>query len=125
MALTPNTASPSGAGLMSASDKSAIGNVTPVIDNFTPVTGATLMMTDVPADGLLWISGTGTLAAITIALPTTATSRIGRRRSFGAGRSVTALTITGAATLYNPPASLAPGDYYTLTEVATGIWTTK
>lgn len=92
------------------------------IQNASPTTGQTVTMIDDDKDRTLYLTPAGALAALTIAVPTSATSRLGRRISISSTQVVVALTITTSGTIRNGITSLAVNDHITFEEVATNIW---
>lgn len=88
----------------------------------TPTTGQTVVMTADNRDRILWLTPAGTIAALTVTLPTEATSRIGQRALIGTSQAITALTVNGATTIYNASLSPVIGDTFEYIKVAANTW---
>lgn len=100
----------------------SVSNITTALQSATPLSGDTVVMVADSRDRLLWLTPAGTIAAATITLPANATSRIGQVAMFGSSQQITALTVDGATTIYNPPSDLQTGDLYKLVKVASDTW---
>lgn len=79
-------------------------------------------MKDNSADATLWLNPAGTLAALTVTLPTESKSRICQRVSIGSSKIITTLTINGASTINGTVTTLAAGSLYTFQKVAANTW---
>ncbi len=95
---------------------------TTIVETSVPTTGTTFTMVDDNRDGGYWATPAGTIAALTVTLPSEANSRIGQRRFVGSSQIITTLTVNGATTIYGAPTTLAAGGGFTLTKVATNTW---
>ena len=74
----------------------------------TPLTGATVVITDTQSSAI--IEPSGTIAALTVQLPTAAAAYDGKVVEFSSTQIVTTLTVTATAgTVVNAPAALAVG----------------
>ncbi len=93
-----------------------------VYDTATPTAGQTVAMSDDARDGILFLTPTGPLATLTIQLPSDAKSRLCQARNVVCSKAVTILTVTGAGTIYNAPASLAAGAAFTIVKTAANTW---
>lgn len=96
-----------------------------VIQTATPTTGATVVCTDASNDAHLVLTPAGTLAALTITLPTNANSRVGQKVSISSSQILTSLTISGSGlTIANAPTTFAAvtSAFCTLQKVASGQW---
>lgn len=87
-----------------------------------PVAGGTVTITNTGMNGLTVINPAGTLATLTVNLPSDSTSRIGQIERIAFLRAVTALTIGGATTILNAPASALLGDNIGFQKVAANQW---
>jgi len=90
--------------------------------NVSPLTGATVVMTDTGDDALLNLTPAGTLAALTITLPTEANSRVGQIVRIHTSQTITALTINGATTIRNTVATLLGQDDVSFQKTAANTW---
>lgn len=96
-----------------------------VIQTDAPLTGTTVVCTDADSDLHLVLTPAGTLAALTITLPTNANSRVGQKVSISSSAILTSLTISGSGlTIANAPTTFASvvTAYCTLQKVASGAW---
>ena len=93
----------------------------PVVQTVVPTSGETVKFDDDDLDRTLYMKPAGTLATLTIAMPTTATSRLGRKVSVCSTQTVTLLTIT-EATMLNTLVTLSANDHFTFEEVEIGKW---
>jgi len=114
------------AALLYAPDGSLIEALVPdAVQAATPVTGATVVMTDNATGGLLYLTPAGTLATLTINLPSNAKSRIGQIERVFTTQAITALTlgqVGGGATIVNAPTTLAANGAALFQKVAANTW---
>lgn len=94
----------------------------PVVQNSTPTAGQTIVITDTLADITLMLSPAGTLATLTVTLPTDGGSRIGQVVSIFTTQIITALTINGAASILNAVTTAALNGCSTYKKVAANTW---
>jgi hypothetical protein len=89
-----------------------------------PITGQTIVMADTSEDGAILMDPAGTLAAITITMPTSATAPTGRirQRRIATSKAITILSFSVGVTVMGAPASLALGDCINLVEMTPGVW---
>lgn len=87
-----------------------------------PSTGQTVAMAGGDADGSLVLTPAGTLAALTVTLPPDASSVIGQTRRIITTQAITALTVNGATTIINAPASMGAGTTVTFEKIAANTW---
>lgn len=92
------------------------------IKNVSPTTGQTVAFDNASADQVLYITPAGSLAALTITLPSDATSRLAQRAVFSTSQAITALTVTGATSINNAPANLSANDCFAFIKVASNTW---
>lgn len=125
-------ASPSADGLMSSTDKLAVSDLTLTITTVVPATGNTVSYRNRRNNQLMYINPAGTLAALTIAIPSDTASRIGQSVEFTCSQAITALTISaisGSAPSFlkagGALTALVAGDTYRLTKVAALTWAIK
>ncbi len=88
----------------------------------SPTTGQTVVMTDDNRNGTLVLTPAGTLATLTVTLPTEANSQIGQFRSISTTKALTILTVNGAVTIYNAPTVMSIGDIITFKKTAANTW---
>lgn len=93
-----------------------------VAQTSTPTTGNTVTFAKGPQDTNLYVTPAGTLAALTIALPGETQTRIGQVLNITCSQIITALTVNGATTIYNAPASLSAGQSFQVTKLAANVW---
>lgn len=92
------------------------------VKNVSPTTGQTAAFDNASADQVLYITPAGALAALTISLPSDASSRLGQRAVFACSQAVTALTVNGSTNIANPPANLNANDCFAFIKVAANTW---
>lgn len=98
------------------------GVARPAVQAASPTTGQTVVMTDTPADGMLYLTPAGTLATLTVTLPTDANSAIGQVVRIATSQILTALTINGATTILGNVTTLALGGSASFQKVAASTW---
>jgi hypothetical protein len=101
----------------------SLGNVQ-VVTTSSPTTGGTVSFGTAKADELLNLTPAGTLAALTVAFPTNANSRIGQRLSVVSSHIITALTLSASGLTVNglTPSSLAVNQVISYVKVAASTW---
>src|SRR3954464_13112900 len=126
------SASPSADGLMAAADKLTLSDLTLSVINSVPTTGQTVSFRNRRNNQLAYIAPAGTLAALTIAIPSDTASRIGQVIEFTCTQIITALTlstVSGSAPTFlkggGALSALVAGDTYRLTKVAALTWAIK
>lgn len=87
----------------------------------TPTNGQNVVMNDNALDGLLHLTPAGTLATLTITVPSNANSRNGQERIISTTQDLTAITFSGG-TLLNPPAGMLGNSGITIVRVANNTW---
>lgn len=92
------------------------------LESFAPTTGQTVQSLSTAMIGLVNIQPAGTLAALTVNLPTEATSFIGQIVRIAFFKAITALTIAGPTTVYNAPSSAAIGDNIGFQKTSANTW---
>ncbi len=93
-----------------------------VIQTNTPATGNTVSMNDNALNGTLYLTPAGTLATLTVTLPTNLNSVIGQIRRIATNNALTILTINGAGTILGNIATLALGASVAFQKVASDTW---
>lgn len=88
----------------------------------SPLTGTTVVMTDDAVSGSLYLTPAGTIAALTVTLPTNANSVIGQKETIVTSQTITALTVDGATTILGNPTTLAAGGSVTFQKMAANTW---
>jgi hypothetical protein len=89
----------------------------------SPVAAATVVCTDDDKDRVLYLTPAGTLATLTVTLPTNANSRINQVQTIVSSQILTALTISGAGlTILGNPTALLAGGSVSLKKVAANTW---
>jgi hypothetical protein len=94
----------------------------PVVQNAAPTTGATVVINDNASDTLLVLDPAGTLATLTVTLPSEANSRIKQVVRIASTRIITAITINGATTIIGAPVGLALGDNLAFQKIKANTW---
>lgn len=89
----------------------------------SPATGATVQMTSDNTDGVLVLTPSATLATLTVALPTDASSVNLQVRRIFSSKAITALTINGATTIYNTVTAMNAGDCVAFMKISSNTWT--
>ncbi len=99
----------------------------PAVQSLIPLTGATINMADNAQDGILQLSPAGTLAALTINLPSDAASQLGQRRTIMSTQIITALTLNqiGGSAVFLGAAltAMTANQSVTFTKTAANTWT--
>lgn len=88
----------------------------------TPTTGQAVSFNDNPTDQLLRINPAGTLADLTVDLPSNATSINGQKVIFMVTQAITNVVVTGASTIFNAPVSMNAGDCFQFYKSASNEW---
>jgi hypothetical protein len=102
-----------------------VGKRFPNVQAATPTTGQTVVMTDDDYDAILNLTPAGTLAALTITIPSNAKSRIGQVIHISSSQILTSLTISSAGqTLRGAPTTFAAvaSAYCSFMKVAANTW---
>lgn len=92
------------------------------IQNATPTAGQTVTMTNNAVDSTLNLTPAGTLATLTITLPTNAASRIGQIERITTSQAITTLTINGATTIRGNVTTLAANGFVAFQKIANDTW---
>jgi UDP-3-O-[3-hydroxymyristoyl] glucosamine N-acyltransferase len=79
-------------------------------------------MTDTQTDNCLYLTPAGTLATLTVTLPTEANSAIGQQVEIGTTQIITALTINGATNILGNVTTLAANGLVGFRKVAANTW---
>jgi len=88
----------------------------------SPTTGQTVVLTNSNLDGSCAITPAGTLAALTITLPSEANSRINQERDIWISQAITALTINGATTIVGNITTSIANAWISAKKVAANTW---
>lgn len=91
----------------------------------SPLTGATVVIPDGPGNALAYVTPAGTIAALTLTLPSDANSKLLQECAIVTSQAITALTINqagGGATILGAAAGLAAGASLNLVKVAANTW---
>lgn len=99
-----------------------VSNLIEAVQQSTPLTGATVVMTDDDANGTLEVTPAGTIAALTVTLPTNARSRVGQIRRIVTSQIITALTVNGATTIGGNVTTLAANAFVSFEKTAANTW---
>lgn len=94
----------------------------PSMQTSSPTTGQTVSMTDDNVDGALYLTPAGTLATLTVTLPTNGNSRVGQVRRIVTSQILTVLTINGAGTILGNITTLALGGSASFQKIASDTW---
>jgi len=87
-----------------------------------PVSGGTVNIVNTGISGLTVINPAGTLATLTVSLPSDANSKLGQIERICFLRAITLLTINGASSILGAPAAAALGDNIGFQKVAANQW---
>lgn len=90
--------------------------------NLSPATGASIAFNNTSIDQTMFLTPAGTLATLTVSLPSNATSRLGQSVFIATTQTITALTVNGATTIINNPTTLASGAAVELRKMADNLW---
>lgn len=85
----------------------------------SPTNGATVVITETAADTDLWLTPAGTLATLTVTLPS---GFIGQRVTIASSQPITVLTVNGAASIFNPLTTLSIGDAFEMLRIGATVW---
>ena len=99
--------------------------IAPLLDanqTASPTTGQTVTLTNNNLDGSCAITPAGTLAALTITLPTEGASRINQERDIWISQAITALTINGATTIVGNITTSIANAWISVKKVAANTW---
>jgi|SRR6478752_6224066 len=88
-----------------------------------PVSGGTVAINNTGMSGLTVINPAGTLATLTVNLPSDASSRVGQIERIAFLKSITLLTFAGAPSIIGAPTAAALGDNIGFQKVAANQWT--
>lgn len=88
-----------------------------------PISGGTVQITNSAMQGLTVVNPAGTLAVLTVALPSDANSAIQQIERIAFMKAITLLTISGATTILGAPLAAALGDNIGFQKVAANTWT--
>lgn len=88
----------------------------------SPLTGATVAMANNAVDSTLNITPAGTIAALTVTLPSDATSRIGQVERISTSQTITTLTISGASTIRGNVTTLSANGFVAFQKIAANTW---
>lgn len=108
-------------------DNVAVTPVGPMQTN-SPIAGATVNMVDDARSGTLYLTPAGTLATLTVALPSDAKSVLNQEEKIISSQAITALTLTqigGGQTILGAPAGMTAGQTLICTKVAANTWAVK
>lgn len=92
------------------------------VQTVTPTTGQTVSMTDNAVDNTLYLTPAGTLAALTVNLPSNANSRIGQVERIFTTQQITALTVANATTILGNPTTLNVNESVSFQKMAANTW---
>lgn len=111
-----------GAGITQSQLDSALTAARIQTQTATPTTGQTVVITDDSSDRLVVINPAGSLATLTITLPSEANSRVGQKIEIAFTQPIIALTIGGAVTIRNTLTAALLGDSRVFRKVAANTW---
>jgi len=94
----------------------------PPVQSVVPTTGQTIVITDNSYNGLLVLAPAGTLATLTITLPSDANSEVGQIERIATTKTLTAVTINGAGTIFGAVTTLVAGDNVAYQKIAANTW---
>jgi len=88
-----------------------------------PTTGSTVVCTDTNDNAHLVLTPAGTIATLTVTLPTNANSSVGQRVTISSSAEITALTVSGSGlTVTRATLPLAAGGAITYQKTAANAW---
>ncbi len=107
---------------ISAADATAAAPLLDANQTVVPLSGDTVQMTQNNLDGLLMLNPAGTLAALTVTLPSDGVTRINQQRDIFSSRTITSLTINGASSILNNPGTMVANSMLSIKKVAGNTW---
>lgn len=93
-----------------------------VVQNASPIAGATVNITEGGDDLLLNLTPASTLASLTVTLPSDGSTRIGQIIRVYTSQTITALTINGATTIRDNVTTLLGQDAVAFQKIAANTW---
>lgn len=93
----------------------------PYVKSVSPTTGQTVAFDANSTDQTLYLTPAGTLATLTITMPSDASSALGQTVTIAASQTLTALTINGA-TIVNTATTLLGSSAVAFRKVAANTW---
>lgn len=93
--------------------------IRPTQQSASPLTGATVVISETAVDTDLWLTPAGPIAALTVTLPN---GFIGQRVTIASSQPITVLTVGGAASIFNPLTTLSIGDAFEMQRVGATVW---
>lgn len=93
-----------------------------VVQKSTPTDGQTISMLDTSADGTLFLTPAGTLATLTVTLPTNANSVTGQIRRIATTQTITTLTVNGAGTILGNVTTILAAASLEFQKMASDTW---
>lgn len=93
--------------------------IRPTQQTASPLTGATVVVTETAVDTDLWLTPAGPIAALTVTLPN---GFIGQRVTIASSQPITVLTVNGAVSIFNPLTTLSIGDAFEMLRIGTTVW---
>jgi len=94
----------------------------PNVKAASPTTGQTVAFDAASADQTLWLTPAGTLASLTVTLPSDSSSALGQTVTIAASQTLTSLVVNGATTILNNVTSLLGGATVKFRKVAANTW---
>lgn len=92
------------------------------VTKLSPTTGQTVSFANSDVDQIIYLAPAGTLAALTVQLPSEASSRVGQRVTICSSQIVVSLTINGATTVLNTVTSMVVSDCFTFVKIDANTW---
>lgn len=98
--------------------------VSNTVTNVSPTSGQTVAFLNASNDQVLWLTPAADLAALTVTLPTDASSRLGQRVNVACNRNITTFAITapGGGSVLNAITSFSQNDCFAFIKVAANTW---
>lgn len=97
-------------------------------DPIVATAGQTIAAPDTPQNSVVYLKPAGTLATLTVNLPSNANSQLGQEVKIISTQALTALTlgqIGGGATILGAPAGMTAGQTLIATKVEANTWAIK
>lgn len=91
------------------------------IQTVVPTNGQTIQLTDDNTSGTIWLNPAGTLATLTLTMPTDAKSDLGQIRRIATSKAITSLTMNGA-TILNALTTMSANDCFEYQKVDVNTW---
>lgn len=108
-----------------SSVQAQVDDLTPQVQNASPVSGDTVQMNNTRRVNTLWLTPAAALATLTVTLPNDASTGLGQIVFIACAKNVTSLTINGSANILNTATSLLANELISFQKVDIDTWIRK